>query len=940
MAQSIFSALETLLQARLLPLALLVTFAAVPLPLMAARHGRKAAAIATASIMALALMLLAPLFPAVLAGQAVIAQFAWLPAHGLELAFRLDGLGMLFVILILGIGMLVVLYTYYYLPPTDRLGRFYALLLLFMSAMLGIVLSENLLLLAVFWELTSVSSFLLIAYQPDAAETRVAARMSLAVTTGGGLALLAGIILLGQAAGGYDLSHVLASAEQVRADARYPFILALILLGAFTKSAQFPFHFWLPGAMAAPTPVSVYLHSATMVKAGVFLLARLYPVLAGTDAWLYGVSTAGAVTLVYGAYLAMYRNDVKSLLAYSTVSHLGLITLLFGLSTPMSVVAGVFHIINHAIFKASLFMAAGIIDHECGTRDMQRINGLFRFMPITATLAMVAASSMAGVPLLNGFLSKEMFFTESILIDIPGPSTLLPVFATVAGMLTVAYSARFIHDVFFNGDPINLPRQPHEPPRWMRVPVEILVMLCLIVGIFPAWSVSALLAAAAGSVLQGPLPAYDLKIWHGFNLPLAMSLTALGGGVLIYTMRATLYRWYQQLPTINSLKTFQQTQRNLSRLASHSLSRLDNGSLQRYIALLCAFVLIYGGWAFTSGGDYPRTAGTLPMDAAAVLALITLIIGALGATLLHHQRLLALLLTGLAGLVVTLTFVRFSAPDLALTQISVEVATIMLMLLALYYLPQVTPRESTRLRLSRDLLLAIAVGGSLSFVTYALLTSSFSTISDFYLQTAVPGGGGNNVVNVILVDFRGFDTMGEISVLAMAALGVHALLDQLRLTPPRCDADGHRWSNEAYPLFLRMLMRPLLPLALTVAVYIFLRGHNLPGGGFVAGLVTGVALILQSLAKGFTFGQKRLPGRYPPLLGLGLAFASGVGLISWFFARPFLTSAHGVLQLPLLGGVELASVMVFDLGVYLVVVASTLLILIELARLTARRKAA
>lgn len=930
--------LEGLPQAALIPLTLIIAFFSTLFPLVTERHGRKATALVSGFAMALVLLLLLPLFPQVLAGQAAVISWLWLPDYGMNLSFRFDGLSMLFSILILGIGMLVVLYAYYYLSKSDKLGRFYTLLLVFMASMLGIVLSENLLVLVLFWEITSLSSFLLIAYKSDQSESRVAARMSLAVTTGGGLALLAGVILLGQAAGSYELSQIFTAADQVRADARYPLILILILLGAFTKSAQFPFHFWLPSAMAAPTPVSVYLHSATMVKAGVFLLARLHPVLAGTDAWLFGVSSIGGITLVYGAYLAMYRNDFKSLLAYSTVSHLGLITLLFGLNTPMSTVAGVFHIINHAIFKASLFMAAGIIDRECGTRDMRRVSGLFKFMPITATFAIVAASSMAGVPLLNGFLSKEMFFTESIIISEFDTSFLLPVFATIAGILTVGYSARFIHNVFFSGDPVNLPRQPQEPPRWMRVPVEILVIFCLIVGIFPAWSVGSLLAAAAGAALQGPLPVYDLKVWHGFNLALAMSTTALIGGVCLYSMRTTLFKVYRQLPSINSVSTFQRVQRKATSYSEQLTRSLDNGSLQRYMALLCTFVLLYGGWAYLSGGGYPKVSSRLPVDATGVIALGALSIGVISATVLHHQRLLALVLTGIVGLVVTLTFVRFSAPDLALTQISVEVVTIILMLLALYYLPPTTPRESSTLRVSRDLILALGIGLGMAGITYALLTSSFSTISDFYLQNAVTGGGGNNVVNVILVDFRGFDTMGEISVLALAALGVHALLDQLQLSPPTHDASGRAWAEELYPLFLRMLMRPLLPLALTVAVYIFLRGHNLPGGGFVAGLVTGVALILQSLAKGFSFTEERLPRHYPPFLGLGLAFACGIGLISWYYGRPFLTSAHGHIHIPLLGDVELASAIIFDLGVYLVVVASVMLILTELVRLTARRR--
>ena len=434
-----------------------------------------------------------------------------MPEWGIDLALRLDGLSLLFAILILGIGVLIVLYAAYYLPQSDRLGRFYGLLLAFAGGMLGMVLSENLIQLVIFWEVTSLSSFLLIAYKHEAHDARISARMALAVTGGGGLALLAGVMLIGSIVGSYDLSVVLTSRDSIRASGLYPVILVLILVGAFTKSAQFPFHFWLPNAMAAPTPVSAYLHSATMVKAGVFLLARLHPVLAGSDLWSSIVFPVGAITLVYGAYLSLLQNDLKGLLAYSTISHLGLITLLFGLDTPMSTIAGVFHIINHAVFKASLFMAAGIVDHECGTRDMRRINGLFKYMPYTAVLGIVAAGAMAGVPLLNGFLSKEMFFAEAIQLPRFGAYWwILPVFATMAGVLSVAYSARFIHDVFFGGEPIDLPRQPQEPPRWMRIPVDILVLICLLVGLFPQYTVGNILRLAAGAVLQAPVPYFRL----------------------------------------------------------------------------------------------------------------------------------------------------------------------------------------------------------------------------------------------------------------------------------------------------------------------------------------------------------------------------------------------------------------------------------------------
>jgi len=383
-------------------------------PLLTEKAGRTRCAWLTAILPALSLFIVLSHAPAVLSGETLKTALPWIPTLGLELAFRLDGLGLLFSLLILGIGLLIILYARYYLSAKDSMGRFYSYLILFMTAMLGIVLSDNLLQLWVFWELTSISSFLLISFWSDKQEARRGARMALTVTGAGGLALLAAILLIGQVVGSYDLSEVLASAVQIRNSGYYPAILILMLLGAFTKSAQFPFHFWLPHAMAAPTPVSAYLHSATMVKAGIFLLARFYPILSGTDMWFLIVSLTGLITLLTGAYFALFKHDLKGLLAYSTISHLGLITLLLGMDSKLAAVAAIFHIINHATFKASLFMAAGIIDHESGSRDMRKLNGLWKYMPYTATLAMVAASAMAGVPLLNGFLSKEMFFSETL----------------------------------------------------------------------------------------------------------------------------------------------------------------------------------------------------------------------------------------------------------------------------------------------------------------------------------------------------------------------------------------------------------------------------------------------------------------------------------------------------------------------------------------------
>ncbi len=879
------------------------------------------------------LALLLPEAPATFAGQTLVQRLPWLPQAGLDLAFRLDGLALLFALLILGIGLLIILYARYYLSERDSMGRFYAYLMLFMGAMLGIVLSENVIQLLVFWELTSLASFLLISYWQHRADARNGARMALAVTGAGGLCLLAGFVLLGEIVGSYELSAILAAGEAIRAHPWYAPTLILILLGVFTKSAQFPFHFWLPHAMAAPTPVSAYLHSATMVKAGVFLLARLFPALSGTWEWSHIVGGAGLATLLVGATIALFKHDLKGLLAYSTVSHLGLITTLFGIGTPLAAVAGVFHIINHATFKAGLFMAAGIIDHECGTRDMRRINGLWKYMPYTGTLAMVAAAAMAGVPLVNGFLSKEMFFAEAVSFATQMRfGWLLPLAVTVAGVFAVAYSVRFIHDVFFNGDPVDLPRTPHEPPRWMKVPVEVLVVLCLLVGIFPALTVQPILSVAAGAVLQAPLPAFDLAIWHSFSPALGMSVVALAGGLAVYAGRRPLFALAERSRgRLDAQRLYHALLNGLFALAGGLTRALDAGSLQRLVLLFVLSAIGLGVVGFL-GADTPLRGerALLPVDGVSLLAALGLIAAAAAAVLLHRQRLTALIITGAVGLVVSLIFVKFSAPDLALTQLSVEVVTVILLLLALYFLPQTSPAESSRARRARDGLIALVAGGGTAALAWAVLTRPYESIAGFFLERSLPEGGGRNVVNVILVDFRGFDTLGEITVLALAGIGIYAMLERLALPGPTQDAQGRPWNWDAHPAIMASLTRLLLPLALLTAVFILLRGHNLPGGGFIAGLVTAVALIMQYLANGVAWTHARLPANFHPVIGAGLALALATGLASWAFDHPFLTSTFGHVHWPVVGSIELASAMAFDLGVYLVVVGATLLILVHL----------
>ncbi|WP_336490197.1 monovalent cation/H+ antiporter subunit A [Methylobacterium nigriterrae] len=913
------------------------------------------------------LVLVSAAFPAVAAGGVVRSKMEWLPEFGLDFTLRMDGFAWMFAVLITGIGFLVVLYARYYMSPADPVPRFFSFLLAFMGAMLGIVLSGNMIQLVFFWELTSLFSFLLIGYWHQSAPARDGARMALTITSAGGLCLFAGVLLVGHIVGTYDLDRVLASGNLIRSHHLYVPALLLVLLGALTKSAQFPFHFWLPHAMAAPTPVSAYLHSATMVKAGVFLLIRLWPALGGTDEWLWLVGSAGLITFILGAYIAIFQQDLKGLLAYSTISHLGLITLLIGLDAPLGIVAAIFHILNHATFKASLFMAAGIIDHESGTRDIRRLSGLWRFMPVTATLAMVAAAAMAGVPLLNGFLSKEMFFAETI--ETHNGSLLddaLPYIVTLASTCTVAYSLRFIRDVFFGPAPTGLPRTPHEPPRWMRFPVELLVLACLVVGIIPSMTVGPALDAAARAVLGGETPEYSLAVWHGFTPELLMSILAMSGGVALYfALHAYLLSGVEGPPLLRHLNGQRIFERILVFLSWRLAKRLENllgtRRLQPQLRLMVGMALLAGAAPFHTGGF---SMGHPASDIDPGFALVWVVGAACAIGAAHFakfHRLAALVLLGGAGLVACVSFVWLSAPDLALTQLVVETVTTVLLLLGLRWLPKRIPEASAmgwwtellQWHRARDLTIALCAGAAVAALAYAAMTRPMpDSISRFFVENAYTQGGGTNIVNVILVDFRGFDTLGEITVLGVVALTVYALLRRFRPAAESIPLPEQQRIQNAYDddhperatgdtiadamAVPALIMRLMFPVIGVVALFFFLRGHDLPGGGFVAGLTMAVAFILQYMAGGTHWFEARL--RILPLrwMGFGLLVAAGTGAAAWLFARPFLTSYFTYANVPLIGSVPLASVLLFDLGVFSLVVGATVLMLIAIAHQSVR----
>ena len=922
---------------------------------------RMAGAVALAGLAMTAL-----LYPAVKRGP-VRFELEWLPQLGLNFTLRMDGFAWLFSMLITGIGLLVVVYARYYMSEEDPVPRFFSFLLAFMGSMLGIVVSGNVILLSVFWELTSISSFLLISYWHNNAAARDGARMALTVTGIGGFCLLAGLLVLGHIVGSYDLDAILSAGDKIRAHPLYFTALVLILIGALTKSAQVPFHFWLPNAMAAPTPVSAYLHSATMVKAGVFLLVRLWPALSGTYEWFMLLGIAGISTLLLGAYFAMFQQDLKGLLAYSTISHLGLITTLLSLGSPVAAVAAIFHMMNHATFKCSLFMAAGIIDHETGTRDMRRLSGLLRYLPATGILAMVASAAMAGVPLLNGFISKEMFFAETV--ETHADSVLdrvLPYVATLAGAFSVAYSLRFIHVVFFGPPPVDLPKpHPHEPPRWMRFPIEFLVLACLVVGIIPGMSIGPFLHTAVVSVLGERTPEYSLAVWHGINTPLIMSAIALVGGVALYAvMKDYLARCDDGPPLFRYLRGQRIFERVLVTVswkwARWLESRLGPRSLQPQLRLVVAAGLLAGVVPLMIAGFSPRPPAFGEIDP--IFAGIWMIGAAcaIGAAYqAKYHRLAALVLLGGAGISTCITFVWLSAPDLAITQLLVEIVTTVLILLGLRWLPKRSEKVdnsvtfAARGRRFRDFLLAVCCGIGMFVFAYAIMKQPVpDAIASFFLENAYTQGGGRNVVNVILVDFRGFDTMGEICVLGIVALTVFALLRRFRPTPDSIEKpeqqriqnafDDERPERSAgdtvrdYLLVPSVIMQWMFPVVITFAVYLFMRGHDLPGGGFAAGITMAIAFLLQYLAGGVRWAEDRL--RVLPLrwMGAGLLTAAATGMGAWFIGYPFLTSHARYVELPLIGKAPLASALLFDLGVFFLVVGATVLILIALAHQSVR----
>lgn len=746
-------------------------------------------------------------------GGVIEHSVPWVPSLGIHFNVYLDGLSLLFALLITGIGTLVVLYSIYYLSKKkEQLNNFYVYLLMFMGAMLGVVLSDNLIVLYVFWELTSLASSLLISYWYHREKSTYGAQKSMLITVFGGFSMLGGFSLLYVMTGTFSIREIIANVDLVTSSSLFLPAMLLVLLGAFTKSAQFPFHIWLPDAMEAPTPVSAYLHSATMVKAGIYLVARLTPVFGGAAEWFWLLAGFGIVTLCWGSISAVRQKDLKSILAYSTISQLGLIMCLLGLGSAslyygpgtdtsmytIATLAAIFHLINHATFKGSLFMTAGIIDHETGTRDIRKLGGLMTIMPITFTISLIGLASMAGLPPFNGFLSKEMFFTgvlntsELTIFNMQTWGIIFPVLAWVASVFTFVYCMITFFKTFTGKfKPENYDVKVHEAPIGMLISPIILGSLVVIFGLFPNLLAYTLINPAMEAILpslltEGEVFHIDIYLWHGFNLELFMTIGVILCGTLIYLM---MHKWSKMafyLKERDPLNLVYDKGLDGVIKGSQVVTRIQmTGLLRDYFVYMCVFMIVLFGYTMFRYDAFAIDTVNVTSIAPYMWILTIVFIGSTLVIPFINHRITAIIVVGVIGFLLALYFVIFRAPDLALTQLLVETVTVVLFMLAFYHLPELR-KESFKPRFNIvNLLISIGVGGlvtAIAFSSFALGNeTNFESISEYFIANSKELAGGYNMVNVILVDFRGLDTLLEVLVLGIAALGVIALI-KLRLT--------------------------------------------------------------------------------------------------------------------------------------------------------------
>lgn len=736
-------------------------------------------------------------------GGVFTAKLPWIPSLDISFVSYLDGLSLLFSLLITGIGSLVVLYSIFYLDKhKEKLHNFYVYLLLFMSAMLGVVQSDHLITLYFFWELTSISSFLLIGYWYNRDASRLGALKSMMITVGGGLMMLGGFVLLYLMGGTYSIRELMVMAPNLVDQPLFTWSLVLLLLGAFTKSAQFPFYIWLPDAMEAPTPVSAYLHSATMVKAGIYLVARFTPIFAASELWVWLVTGIGILTLFWGSFFAVKQTDLKGILAFSTVSQLGLIMSLLGASAvafhanesvdtiKFAAFAAIFHLINHATFKGSLFMIAGIIDHETGTRDIRKLGGLMSIMPISFTVAAIGSLSMAGLPPFNGFLSKEMFLTAMLALqkfEFFGFDTwgvLFPIVAWVASIFTFIYSFYFVFRTF-NGNykPEQLPHKPHEAPIGMLVSPMLLAGLVVLIFFIPNFIGDTFVKPAVLAIqpfLYEVPQDIDIHVsaWHGINPELLMTIGIIIIGVLLFVSLPKWQGMYQRFPKAFTLNNaYDKIMQGLD-VGLNRLSRLYmTGSMRHYLLyMFSGIAIIVIGSLFVKNAFSFSFQETAPIRPYEIILVVVLLIGT-AITILAKSRLTAIIGLGSVGYTVALFFVIFNAPDLALTQLVIETISVALFLMAFYHLPKLGKQEERmRFQLNRAVV-SITIGAMVTLVALSAHSQKLiPSISKYYEETVYSLAGGGNIVNVILVDYRGFDTLFEITVLGIAGMAILAMI--------------------------------------------------------------------------------------------------------------------------------------------------------------------
>lgn len=859
------------------------------------------------------------LIPTIAHDGAISVKIPWVPVLGIDFDLRVDGLGLLFALLISGIGTIVVIYANDYLKGDRQVNRFYSWIFTFMASMLGVVLADNLLLLFIFWELTSISSFLLIGFYHEEEASRAAALQALIVTGVGGLVMLVGLLLLGQVAGSFQISTILDQGEIIQSSPFYLPVLLLLLVGAFTKSAQFPFHFWLPNAMQAPTPVSAYLHSATMVKAGIYLLARLSPLLGGTFEWFYLVGGIGAVTMLAGGILSVFQSDLKRLLAYSTVSALGMIVHLLGMGSPLAVKAAMTLLLAHAFYKGALFLIAGAVDHEAGTRDVRYLGGLSRAMPITAVAGGLAGLSMAGLPPTLGFISKEMLYETDFEVSI-----WLALLALLAATFSV-YVAVVVGLETFYGEKRETPKVAHEATPALWIGPLFLSGLGFILGLFPAAIGLNLISPAVGAVL-GKSVLVKLSLWHGITPALLLSILTIMLGVGLFLVRVNIRRFAMRLVwSWGPEWIYNYAMEGLIRLANWQTRILQSGYLRVYLAVIILTTVGLAGYTLVVK---PTTIvfESLELRFYELILAMVIVFATLTASR-SRSRLAAVASVGMVGYGLALLYLLYGAPDLSMIQFAIETLTVILLVLVIYRLPKFTQLTSLSVR-RFDILIAL-LGGGLMTVLVLVVTSYplISRVTPYFVNNSLVLAKGRNIVNVILVDFRGFDTLGEITVLSAAAIGVCALIylvdpkvrHQISHTKPR--------QTVSSPI-LQTSARLIMPLLLIFSVFLLIRGHNELGGGFVGGVVASAAFMLHAIAFSPATTRQMIQLDLRTLIGLGLAVVFLSGLISVLNSSAFMTGLWSQIDIAVIG--KIGTPLLFDLGVYLVVIGVNLYILLNL----------